>query len=41
MVLRVSTQLPDGVMLAYHGVEALSEFGGKGEWVDIQEAMAK
>lgn len=41
MVLRVSTQLPDGVMLAYHGVEALSEFGGNGEWVDIQEAMAK
>lgn len=40
IVLKLSEQLPDGVILAYHGVEALNNLGAHGEWVDLQGVNA-
>lgn len=36
LLLRVSDTLPDGVVLAYHGINELTAIGGHGEWVDVQ-----
>ena len=36
LLLRVSDKLPDGVVLAYHGISELGAIGGQGEWVDVQ-----
>ncbi len=38
LILSLCDNLPDGVVMAYHGVSELSHFGGNGEWVEIQAA---
>lgn len=34
--LKIANNLPDGVVLAYHGLSELAMLGGNGEWVDVQ-----
>jgi NADH-quinone oxidoreductase subunit G len=36
LLLKISDSLPDGVVLAYHGLSELNLLGGNGEWVDVQ-----